>query len=102
MTTPTPRESRERFEKDVANAQALIGWTETVDDAKAKIMLALDTYTHSLITHAMQQAEAKKFTYPDAEDADEVSKQSRYSWNAAIDEMLTILQSLLPEQKKEV
>ncbi len=110
MTTHSPQESREQFEKEVAKTTALIGWTLNSSQADADIMAALDTYTHSLITHAMQQIEAGKqvitkplemprgFRIEDPNDIVEVAVNRIMDANhAAIDTTLTILQSLLPE-----
>ncbi|MBP9771449.1 MAG: hypothetical protein KBD16_00780 [Candidatus Pacebacteria bacterium] len=109
MTTHSPQESREQFEKEVAKTTALIGWTLNSSQADADIMAALDTYTHSLITHAMQQIEAGKRDCFDNSDQSKwgaeykrLDDHQTNAFNAATDEALTILQSLLPEQKKDL
>jgi hypothetical protein len=63
----------------------------------------LDLATHSLITHAMQQIEAGKRTqcgHLGHTDEQFELCEMRNTHNAALDQSLIILQSLLPEQKK--
>jgi len=96
----TPQESRELFENEIAGVlgNCITGSdvTREMVESKHEIMSALDTYTTSLITHAMQQIEARKrLTGFEADNSD-----AGYAFNRAKDEDITILQSLLPEQKK--
>jgi hypothetical protein len=103
----TPQESRERFEKFIE----LLGYKHAIKD---EVMFEVDAYTHSLITHAMQQIEAGKAgKYPWQSllfngcpecglevNREFVDKTCQEIANTGRDEALTILQSLLPEQKK--